>query len=303
MVKRALFLLALGLFATQAFAQGDTTEPVTPTVGYIRCPAGQSNVFLYESVTVFEVVSSPKCGDRVDVLGSVDTLGGYLRVRTADGKQGFVPQTQVTDEAPKTAPVVTAPPPRAVPAGQGSILSGPLTRGSSSFTYDIPRVEAFGGYSLLNADWEGLTNRTGMHGWTGSATYNITPLLGLEGNTSGHYQKNCLATTGLTCTILTFMGGPRVTFHRGDRVTAYAHGLAGIGSLGMTLSGSPLTSRELAWAVGGGADYAVNDYLSVRVGQVDFLRSQYLQVLGGSHENNLRVSAGVVLRLGKLVTE
>jgi opacity protein-like surface antigen len=304
MWKLSLFLLALGLFASQAFAQDNPGNAASPSAGYIRCPAGQSNVFLYESVTVFEVVSNLKCEDRVEVLGRVDTLGGYLRVRTADGKEGYVPQNQVTEAAPSKPRIAAPPPPAAVPAGQGSVLAGPLTQGPSSFGYDIPRVEAFGGYSYLNADWAGLATRSASHGWTGSATLNLTPLLGVEGGVSGNYQKDCIGAPGLNCTILTVMGGPRVTFHRGSSLTAFAHGLVGLGGLAMTLGGSSLTSRELAWAVGGGADYAVTERLSVRLGQFDYLRTQYLQSLGGGpHQNNFRVSAGVVLRIGKLITE
>lgn len=303
MWKRALFLLALGLFASHAFAQDNPASPATPSVGYIQCPPAQANVFLYHSLTVFEVVSSPKCDDRVEVLGRVDTMGGYLRVRTADGKEGFVPEDQVTDVPPANPRAVTPAPPPPVPAGQGSLLAGPLSGSSADFDYDIPQVEVFGGYSFLSSDWEGLATRSGSHGWNGSATFNLTPLLSLEGGVSGNYQRNCIGATGLSCTMLTVMGGPRVTVHRDGGLTAFGHGLVGLGSLAMTLGGSSLTSKDLAWAVGGGADYAVSERLSIRLGQVDYLRTQYLTSLGGTHQNNFRVSAGIVLRVGKLITE
>ena len=115
MWKRSIFLLALGLLAMPAFAQDNAAAPASPWVGYIKCPAGQANVFLYQTVTVFEVVSSPKCEDRVEVLGRIDTMGGYLQVRTADGKEGYVPQNQITDVAPVKAQVAAPPPRRSRP--------------------------------------------------------------------------------------------------------------------------------------------------------------------------------------------
>ena len=74
-------------------------------------------------------------------------------------------------------------------------------------------------------------------------------------------------------------------------------------TLPMSLSGAPLTNKDLAWAIGGGADYAVNGHISVRLGQVDYLRTQYLSSFGGTHQDNLRISAGVLLRIGKVTTE
>jgi opacity protein-like surface antigen len=304
MWKRSIFVLALGLISSHAFAQGNPVDPATPSVAYIHCPPGQSNVFLYQSVTKFEVLSSPKCDDRVDVLGRVDTLGGYLNVRTADGKEGWVPQDQTTTAAPaKPRIAIVEPPPAPVPAGQGSLLTGPLSSGRSNFGYDIPRAEAFGGYSYLRTDWETLAPRSGIHGWNGSAAFNLNPWLGVEGGLSENYQHNCLGASGLNCTILTVMGGPKVTLHRTTNLTAFAHGLVGLGTLSMSVTGAPLTWRDLAWAVGGGADYAVTNRISVRVGQVDYLRTQLFQSLGGTHQNDIRVSAGVVLRIGKVITE
>jgi opacity protein-like surface antigen len=304
MLKRLLLLLAVGLISLPASAQDAQATPAEMYVGYVSCPVRQTSIFLYQSLKNFDVIASPKCDERVVVLGQVDTLGGYLRIRTADGKEGYVPQHLITTTAPAQPRIAApAPPPPPVPAGQAPVLAGPLSHGPSNFGYDVPRAEFFGGYSYLNADWEGLASRSGLHGWNGSAGINVNPWLGVEGSASGNYQRNCIGASGLTCTILTFMGGPRITAYRGAGLSAFGHGLVGIGNLTMTLAGSSLTWRDLAWAVGGGADYAVNNRISVRVGQVDYVRTQLFQSLGGTHQNNIRVSAGVVIRVGKIVTE
>jgi hypothetical protein len=304
MWKRTFFLLALVLFSWSAFAQDNQASPANVSAGYVSCPTGEQHVFLYDSVDTFNIVANPKCDEQVTVLGRVDTLGGYLRVRTADGKEGYVPQKQITTVAPAKSRIgIAEPPPQPVAAGQGAPLAGPLSNGPSSFAYDVPRGELFGGYSYMSADWGNLANRSGMQGWNGSVGINLNPWLGVEGNVSGHYQRTCIGAVGLTCSTLTFMGGPRITVHRSGNISAFGHGLVGLGTMAMTLSGSSLTWRDLAWAAGGGVDYAVTNRISVRVGQVDFLRTQYMQSLGGTHQNNIRISGGVVFRVGRVIEE
>jgi len=304
MLKRSLFLLALGLFSLHAFAQDNQANPTNVSVGYISCPLGEQHVFLYDSVNTFNILTSPKCDDRVEVLGRVDTMGGYLRVRTADGKEGYVPQSQITAVEPtKSRAAIAQPPPQPVAAGQGAPLAGPLSHGTANLAYDIPGVEVFGGYSYMRGDWQSFANRSGMQGWNGSVGFNVNPCLGVEGDVSGHYKQTCIGATGLTCSTLTFMAGPRIIALRSGRISAYGHGLVGMGSLVMTLAGSSVTWRNLAWAAGGGVDYAATNRISVRVGQVDFLRTQYMQSLGGTHQNNIRISGDVVIRIGRVITE
>jgi opacity protein-like surface antigen len=303
MRKWSLLLLLLALSSSRMFAQDNAGSSSNGSAGYVSCPVGQSNIFLYQTVTNFEVLSSLKCGDQVEILGRVDTLGGYLRVRTADGKEGFVPQSQITQVAPpKSRIAIVQPPPQPVAAGQGAPLAGPLSHGHANLGYDIPRAEIFGGYSYVNQDWEAFASRSGMQGWDASATVNVYPWLGVEGNVAGNYQRNCIGAAGLTCSAYTYMGGPKITAYRNGNLTVFGHGLAGLGALTMTLAGSPLTWRDLAWAAGGGIDYAVTNNISVRAGS-DYFRTEYMQSIGGTHQNNIRASVGVVFRLGRVISE
>jgi hypothetical protein len=305
MRKQPFLLLALALVSCAAFAQETPDTP--PSTGYINCPTGQQYVYVYHSLENFQVLASPKCETRVEVLGSVGTLGGYALVRLADGKEGYVPRSHVTSKEPARPPVTIQEPPRPMPAAQAPVLAGPLDSTASGqgadFGYDIPKFEVFGGYSLLNTDLEGLPSRSGFHGWNGSGVYNVYPWLGLEGDFGGHYRKDCSGAAGLTCMTLSVMGGPRITAYRSTNFSAFGHGLVGIGRLSTTLSGATLSWSELAWAVGGGADYALTPLLSVRVGQFDYVRTDYMNSIGGTPQKNYRLSAGIVIRLGRLISE
>jgi hypothetical protein len=295
MLRKSLFLLALMLLSSRAFAQA----PQTGDSGYIRCPTGQTNVYLYQNLNNLELLARPKCGDKVEVLGHEDTLGGYLKVRTADGNEGYVPQAQIALTAlPSTRiGIAEPPPPLPVATGQDTKLPIPQPGGEP---LDVPRVEVFGGYSFLSMDMGG-TSRTRFQGWDGSATYNLNPWLGVEADASGHYKGTCGGVVGLFCGQVAFMGGPRVAYRTGN-IIVFGHGLFGFGNLRASMLGLAATETKFAWAPGGGVELVWTNRISIRAGQVDYLITRYTQP-GVTQQKNLRVSAGIVFRLGRLITE
>jgi Outer membrane protein beta-barrel domain/PDZ domain len=184
-------------------------------------------------------------------------------------------------------------------------LSGP------AFAQEAPRVEIFGGYSYLNFDFStpsnGVLDRENFNGWEASATFNVNRWFGLEGDFSGHYKGDCLSVPGLTCKDYSFMGGPRFAYRRG-RTTVFAHGLFGAdhGSGTLTISGvsASLSDTPFALAAGGGFDYVATQHISIRIGQVDYFMTRHAHDLLSAaglpaHQNNIRVSAGVVFTFGR----
>jgi hypothetical protein len=166
---------------------------------------------------------------------------------------------------------------------------------SSVWCQEVPKAELFGGYSYLNFDAKGpsggLLDRQSLHGWGASAAFSLNRWVGIEGDFSGHYIGDCFGVSGLTCKHLSFMGGPRFTFRR-DRITAFAHGLFGADNGSLSISHISTSDTPFALAAGGGLDY------SVRFGQVDYFMTRHLNDLGLAHQNNIRVSAGIVFRFG-----
>jgi opacity protein-like surface antigen len=174
----------------------------------------------------------------------------------------------------------------------------PASGGVGSQQY-FPRVEVVEAYSYLNLDTTGHPkSRHGFNGWESSATYNPGRWIGLEADVSGHNQSKSGAVTGLTSKQLSFLGGPRLAY-RGRRATVFMHGLFGGDHVSSGFFGLTRAETESALAAGGGLDYAVTRQFSVRVAQVDYLLTLHARGLGGVHQNNLRVSAGVVIKLGQ----
>ena len=172
-----------------------------------------------------------------------------------------------------------------------------LTLSPVAEAQEAPKVEVFGGYSYLNFDTVGVTDRLNMQGWDASADFSVYRWFGVEGDFSGHYKGDCGGVAGLTCKHLSFMGGPRLTY-RNDRYAVFVHGLFGGDNGSLSFEGASVSDTPFALAAGGGVDYNVTQHIAVRVAQVDYLMTRHLNEFDVAHQNNLRVSAGVVFKFG-----
>lgn len=197
-----------------------------------------------------------------------------------------------------------------------------LLIGSCALAQDAtPKVEVFGGYSLLHADRGGLTgplldadlNQPSnpfavptyfLDGWNAEAQYNADRWLGIAVDLGGRYGSPITASRGRTLaglpkeTAYSFMAGPAISYRTKSRLTPFAHALFGWNrtSLGAsTITGSvssPITVaatnyNDFAMALGGGVDCKITRHFSIRLGQVDWyhtsvnLNKFYTDALGG----------------------
>ncbi len=92
---KLLLPLAALCFLSSATAQAGEA-------GYAYCPNGEQYVYLYQSLSTFNVLARLKCGEKVEVLGRESVFSTYVRVRTLDGKEGYAPQSAITTTPPAT---------------------------------------------------------------------------------------------------------------------------------------------------------------------------------------------------------
>jgi hypothetical protein len=87
-----LFLLVGAAAASPAFG-GDSAT--------MKCNATQDRIWVYDSLNSFDVSAKLKCGETVEITGRVK---GYVKIRAANGTQGYVPDTTFPDLPPYVDP-------------------------------------------------------------------------------------------------------------------------------------------------------------------------------------------------------
>jgi opacity protein-like surface antigen len=157
---------------------------------------------------------------------------------------------------------------------------------------ETPKAEVFGGYSYLRADGDGES--TNVNGWNGSVAVSANKWLSFVSDFSGHYKS---FDDGLGSNVdinsHSFLFGPRVSA-RGEKVTPFAHALFGGLRSSAGTSGLSFNDSSFAMALGGGLDVKVSNRVAIRVAQADYFMTRVL----GDTQNNLRISTGLVFRLG-----
>jgi len=173
------------------------------------------------------------------------------------------------------------------------------------------KVELFGGYSYLRASVQvgqfgplgpgtacppncgtppTVPQQVNLNGWDLSLQYKPIPFLGAVGDFSGQYGT----LDGARTRVHTFLVGPQVSFPA--KISPFAHVLVGAAkeSQDATSSGTFFslgTGTSVAAAAGAGVDMKIFPFVSVRLFQLDYLRTR----LHGATQNQPRVSAGIVI--------
>ncbi len=296
-MRHKLFLVGIILFFVSGtkLAAGDTR--------YILCPAGEGYVYLYQTADNFQAWTNLKCGQKVEIVDAQNSPS--VRVRTANGKEGYVQQSELSDRQQQgTSPAGSRGTQQRAPAPAASGLPSlgfdgyPRQEGyGTSEERDYSRVDVFGAYSLgVFAPSEGLPNQ---NGFDTSASFNLRRWFGVEGDFDYNFGSVVVAdpTFGnLNVTIrgLTFGGGPRFTYRQG-RLAVFGHLLVGEDRLSASLTDIPSTpfiDISMAGVAGAGADINVSKHVAVR-SQADYLATHHFSIL----ENNHRFSFGLVIRL------
>lgn len=189
--------------------------------------------------------------------------------------------------------------------------------GLSAWTQDAPKAEIFAGYSFVSAGFPANTDpaaggfRGSLHGWNGSAAFNINRSLGVVADFGGYYGSptkgtifkpaNCVLCTGNATATLhsmhTFTFGPQLSL-RSHELTAFAHALFGGARISedMDFFGPlpKISATPFAMILGAGVDFPILPRWIVRV-QPDYFTTKILD----RRQNNFRLSTGLVFRLGQ----
>ena len=168
-----------------------------------------------------------------------------------------------------------------------------LVAGSAA-AQDYPKAEIFGGYQFIRFNPGGGATGSNRQGGAGSVAGNFNHWFGVVGDFGA-----CKVTgqpSGTSAHLVNYLFGPKLTYRSHGRLSPFAQVLFGGERIGVSATGLGSTSdSSFAMTFGGGADYELTNHVSVRVIQAEYLYTKF----GGTHQNNARISAGVVYRWGK----
>jgi outer membrane protein with beta-barrel domain len=158
-----------------------------------------------------------------------------------------------------------------------------------------PTTDVSVGYSYIRA----YPSTTGfpdfnVNGGTASLAYNPRSWFGFAGE-FGDYHVGQIGSASVDTNLMTYMFGPQSYFHHFGHFTPFVQGLFGGAHSNGAGFGIPGTRDSFAMAAGGGVDIPFKSHVSLRLGPVDYLLTDFPEVPGGGRkaQNNMRVSGGV----------
>ncbi len=169
-----------------------------------------------------------------------------------------------------------------------------------AFAEDHPKFDLYGGWSLLHygavQSVQGNDlSYTSYKGFGLSGCVYLTPSIGIVGDFSWN-QKNKevyynILTWDAKGTAMFALFGPQFAMRSHESVTPFVRALLGLSHVKIDLGEYELfTENKFAFGFGAGLDVKVSDHVSVRVGQVDYIR-----VTSGYAKGNVfRFGAGIV---------
>jgi hypothetical protein len=163
---------------------------------------------------------------------------------------------------------------------------------------NVPRLEAYAGYSFLNAGTSGLSGRQNVSGVEASVDVHINRWIAGELDGAAYIKTLDILNVG-TFAYHSFMGmaGPRINIRK-----MFFHALGGIdhlaGSGNFYSVNSTLTNNALAGGGGGGVQWNVTHQFALRT-SADYVMTRF----EGLTQNNIRFTFGLVFQAGTVRAE
>ena len=164
------------------------------------------------------------------------------------------------------------------------------------------KFDLYGGYYYarfyVNANVPGIAPAATYigQGGGGQLGYNPKNWLGVVGDLSGFYATSA-GNGAFAGAMFAYLLGPRVNFRHG-KFTPFVQTLFGGVRTTDGIAQSTGTENNFAMTAGGGIDFKVSRQVSVRPIQAEYFMTKIPDGLN-NRQNNLRIGAGVVLRLGR----
>lgn len=186
------------------------------------------------------------------------------------------------------------------------ILGAIVASGAAVYAQEVttPQIETGLTYSFTRVNPGGNLSSYTANGGSGFVEYNLNHVVGLVADLGANHIGNVNGIP-IDNTTFTYLFGPRFNWRR-SRFTLYAQTLVGGARFSNAYdpaSPTPVlgtSENTFAAAIGGGVDYRLTDHIAIKPIQLEYLMTQLPSTFVNVNQvqNNLRYSAGIVLRLG-----
>jgi hypothetical protein len=146
--------------------------------------------------------------------------------------------------------------------------------------------ELSAGYAYMRVD--SSAGGLSLHGVSFSLAWNVNRWLAIVGDGGGYHLEGFR--------LGAVQAGGRLTARTGRRTSLFSQALVGFAHANAGGRGFPEYHDSVAWTAGGGVDWRAADWVSLRLGQAEYLQTR----LGGQVQHNFRAGAGVVIHFGEL---
>ncbi len=154
---------------------------------------------------------------------------------------------------------------------------------------ELPKVEVFGGYSLLHSEGSNL------NGWKTGVGFTINPWAAVAIDADGYYRSEALPVGKLTESEHSLTAGPHFSLRNKSKIVPFAYAMAGVAWEASSLAGVKESRSGFAFETGGGLDWEVSKKVSIRL--IDVGAS--VTNIAGSTTVKPKFTAGVVFKFGK----
>lgn len=124
---------------------------------------------------------------------------------------------------------------------------------------ELPRVEVFGGYSLLRSEG---SNR---NGWKTGVGFTINRWVALAVDADGYYRSVTLPVGKLNESEHSLTAGPHFSFRNKSKIVPFTYAMAGVSWETSSLAGNKESGSGFAFETGGGLDWEVSKRVSIRL--------------------------------------
>ncbi|MGA7225749.1 MAG: SH3 domain-containing protein [Candidatus Acidiferrales bacterium] len=91
-IQGRLFLVMTGVMSVSILAGSASANTAT-----LKCNSHHDQIWVYDSLSNFDVAAKLKCGEDVEIIGRVE---GYVKIRAQDNLEGYVAEAAVADLPP-----------------------------------------------------------------------------------------------------------------------------------------------------------------------------------------------------------